>query len=194
MATSVRLCGFNTNLRAVQEIPRVFAGDRKLRLGHHLATASRGSVARAVPLTSGSVGKSSRGSVCIRESNRSAATLTPFLSSSIRTSVSGSALTISYSFFAGSVSDPPLCDRRLTAASQRDFEIGGQHPHLVALGLDQHVRENRNRVLPLDDALEKLQFSQKLSLPDNEFHRRVVTSSGAVCRLQRSPDRDGSLH
>ena len=169
-------------LRAVEEIPRVLAGDRELRLGDHLAArAARGSVARAFPLTSGSVGKSSRGSVCIRESNRSAATLTPFLSSSIRTSVSGSALTISYSFFAGSVSDPPLATDAVTAAAQRDFEVGREHPHLVALGFDQHVRENRNRVLPLDDALEKLQFSQKLILPDNEFHRRVVTSSGAVC-------------
>ena len=66
-------------------------------------------------MPSGSVGKSSRGSVCIRESNRSAATLTPFLSSSIRTSVSGSALMISYSFFAGSVSDPLFA----TEAAQR---------------------------------------------------------------------------
>jgi hypothetical protein len=81
--------------RTVEEEPRVFTGDRKLRLRDHLAEASRGNVARAAPAASGSVGKSSRGSVCIRESNRSAATFTPFLSSSIRTSVSGSALTIS---------------------------------------------------------------------------------------------------
>ena len=57
---------------------------------------------------SGSVGKSSRGSVCIRESNRSAATLTPPLSSAIRMSVSGSDLTISKNFFAGSVNEPLL--------------------------------------------------------------------------------------
>ncbi len=71
-------------------------------------SASRGSMALYPPVESGRVGKSSRGSVCIRESKRSAATLTPFLSSSIRTSVSGSALMISNSFFAGSVNDPPL--------------------------------------------------------------------------------------
>ena len=58
-------------------------------------STSRGSVALMVPVGSGSVGKSSRGRVCMRESNRSAATLTPPLSSSILTSVSGSALTIS---------------------------------------------------------------------------------------------------
>ena len=55
----------------------------------------RGSVALGAPPPSGSVGKSSRGSVCIRESNRSAATLTPPLSSAMRMSVSGSDLTIS---------------------------------------------------------------------------------------------------
>ena len=47
------------------------------------------------PAVSGRVGKSSRGSVCIRESNRSAATLTPLLSSAMRMSVSGRDLTIS---------------------------------------------------------------------------------------------------
>ena len=56
---------------------------------------------------------------------------------------------------------------------ERDFEIGRQQANLVSLGFHQHVRKNRNRVLALDDALEKLQFSQKVSLPGNEFHRRV---------------------
>ena len=65
-------------------------------------------------------------------------------------------------------------------AAQRDLEIGREHPNLVSLRFDEHVCEDRNRVLPLDYALEKLQFSQKLILPDNEFHRRVATSSGLV--------------
>ena len=47
------------------------------------------------PLHSGSVGKSSRGRVWRRESNRSALIFTPFLSSTIRISVSVSDLTIS---------------------------------------------------------------------------------------------------
>ena len=56
---------------------------------------------------SGRVGKSSFGSVCIRDSKRSAATFTaPFFSSSMRMSVSGSSFTISKNFFAGSVSAP----------------------------------------------------------------------------------------
>jgi hypothetical protein len=33
-----------------------------------------------------------------------------------------------------------------------------------------------------------LQFSQKLILPDNEFHRRVVTSGGAGGPLFTDPD------
>ena len=82
--------------RAVQKIPGVLAGDRKLRLRDHLLErALRGSVDASAPPDSGSVGKSSRGSVCIRESKRSAATFTPPLSSAMRMSVSGSDLTIS---------------------------------------------------------------------------------------------------
>ena len=127
------------------------------------------------PVASGSVGKSSRGSVCIRESNRSAATLTPFLSSSIRTSVSGSALMISNSFFAGSVSDPPFGDRGRALASQPDLEIRREQFHLVARCFDEHVRQDRNRVLPLDDALEELQFAQQVGLPDDKLHVQVTS-------------------
>jgi len=79
-----------------------------------------------------------------------------------------------------------LAHRRIAAAAQGDLEVGRQHPHFVAVGFDQHVGQNRNRVFPLDDALEQLQFSQKRILPDNEFHRRVATSSGVLCpRLRR---------
>ena len=85
---------------------------------------------------------------------------------------------ISYSFFAGSVSDPLLPTDGFAVAAQRNFEVGREHPHFVALGFDQDVRQDRDGVLPFHDALEKLQFSQKLSLANNEFHRLVVTSSG----------------
>jgi hypothetical protein len=59
----------------------------------------------------------------------------------------------------------------MASAPQCDLEVGSEHADLVALGLDEHVGKNRNRVLALHDALEKLQFSQKLILPDNKFHR-----------------------
>ena len=88
----------------------------------------------------------------------------------MRMSVSGSDLMISYSFFAGSVSDPLFDDRRRAFAAESDFEIGGEKSHLVAVGLHEHVGENRNRVLSLDDPLKKLQFSQKVVLSDDKFH------------------------
>ena len=128
-----------------------------------------------MPVASGTVGKSSRGSVCIFESNRSAATVTLVLSCSIRTSVSGSARTISKNFFAGSVSDPLLAHRCGTAAAQSDLEVGRQHPHLVPLGFHQDVGEDRDGVLPLDNPLEQLQFPQQVILADDEFH--VVLTS-----------------
>jgi hypothetical protein len=64
----------------------------------------------------------------------------------------------------------------VTAASQRDLEIGREHPNLITARFDEHIRKNGNRVLPLDNALEKLQFSQKIILANDKFHRRIVTS------------------
>jgi hypothetical protein len=64
----------------------------------------------------------------------------------------------------------------MTPAPQRHLEVRGEHPHFIPFGLDQHIGQDRNRVLPLHDPLEKLQFSQKLILPNDEFHGRVVTS------------------
>jgi hypothetical protein len=68
----------------------------------------------------------------------------------------------------------------MASASQRDLEISCQHPDLVALCFDKDIREDGNGIFPLDDALEKLEFSQKLILPDNKFHSFVMTSSRAV--------------
>jgi hypothetical protein len=47
-------------------------------------------------------------------------------------------------------------DGGLTPASQSNFEIRGEHAYFIALGLDQYVRQDRDRVLPLNDALEEL--------------------------------------
>jgi hypothetical protein len=66
---------------------------------------------------------------------------------------------ISNNFFAGSVSEPPL----VTEAAHR---------------LDEHVRQDGNRVLPLDNPLEELQFAQQICLPDDKLHV-VVTSRDA---------------
>ena len=71
---------------------------------------------------------------------------------------------------AGSVSDPRFGDRRRAFAAQPDFEVGREKAHFVALRFHQHVGEDRDRVLALDDSLEKLQFSQKVVLADDKFH------------------------
>ena len=64
-----------------------------------------------------------------------------------------------------------LSDRRLTAAAKSHFEIGSEHANLITLGFEEHVREDRNRVLALDDALEELQFAEEVILPDDDFHK-----------------------
>ena len=51
--------------------------------------------------------------------------------------------------------------------------------------VDQHVRENRNRVLPLDDALQKRKFFQQVVLADDEFHRQGNLSLRADPRNSR---------
>jgi hypothetical protein len=104
----------------------------------------------------------------------------------MRTSASGNAFTISNSFFAGSVSDPPFATDASQRLRQADLEIRREQTHLVAVGLDQHVGENRNRVLAFDDALEELKFAQEVVLADDEFHVAMTsdwvlaTASGAV--------------
>ena len=64
--------------------------------------------------------------------------------------------------------------------------------HLVALGFHQHVRENRDRVLSLDDALKKLQFSQKVVLADDEFHGCADLEKGGGSGA-RDPLRRGEI-
>ena len=51
-----------------------------------------------------------------------------------------------------------------------NLEVGREKTNAVAGGFDQDVRQNGNRVLSLDDSLEKLQFSQKVVLSDDKFH------------------------
>src|SRR5450759_1266718 len=53
-----------------------------------------------------------------------------------------------------------LRHRRGALAAQRHLEVGGQESKLLALGLHQNVGEDGNRVVPLDDSLEELQFTQ----------------------------------
>jgi hypothetical protein len=62
-------------------------------------------------------------------------------------------------------------DGGFTAARQRHLDIGGEQADAVcAVGFDQHVRQDGNRVLALDDLLEELQLTHKVGLPGDEFH------------------------
>src|SRR3990167_3681167 len=94
----------------------------------------------AAPPDSGRLGKSSRGSVGMRDSNRSADTFTPVppLSVSSLTSASGSARAHDFlRLLARQGPGPRLFHRRFTAAAQRHLEIRGKQRELVARGLDQ---------------------------------------------------------
>ena len=42
----------------------------------------------------------------------------------------------------------------------RYFEVGREKLDVLSVRIEQHIGENRNRVLALDDSLKKLQFSQ----------------------------------
>ena len=90
----------------------------------------------------------------------------------MRISVSGSALTISNSFFAGSVSVPGLVTVAVARAAQADVEIGREQRDAVLRRFEQDVGENRNGVLPLDDALQQGKFFQQIVLADDKFHRQ----------------------
>ena len=95
----------------------------------------------------------------------------------MRISVSGSAFTISNSFFAGQRQRSLMRHRRLAFAPQAHLEVRRKQPHFAAIGLHQHVGQDRNRVLALDDALKELQFSKEVVLADDEFHV-LMTSVG----------------
>jgi hypothetical protein len=69
-----------------------------------------------------------------------------------------------------------LVHRRFAAAAQRHFEVGGEQRHFVTRALDQHVGQDRNRVLALYDLLEKLQFPHKIGFPGDQFHKPCLTS------------------
>ena len=156
--------------RAVQKIARVFAGDRKLRLrDHFLERRARQRRARCAARLGQRrkilarqrlhprvepIGRDLHAAFVLGDANVGLRQRLDDLVELLRRQRQRSA----------------LCDRRRAFAAQANFEIGGKKTHLVAFGFHQHVRQNRNRVLSLDDSLKKLQFSQKVVLADDKFH------------------------
>src|SRR5207253_1033608 len=178
--------------RAVEKEPRVFAGNRKLRLADHLA--QRFARQRR---TRGTGRFRQRRKIFTRQRLHPRVefvggdlhAVLDFLDSNVGF---GKRLDDLVKLLRRERERAALRNRRVAAAAQRDLEIGRQHADLVALRFDQHVRENRDRVLALDAALEKLQFSQKLVLTDDEFHMRAVTSKRRGSRRRKGASQSGS--
>src|SRR5207253_1697347 len=63
------------------------------------------------------------------------------------------------------------------------LEVGCKKPDLVALRFHQDVRQDQDGVLPLHDALKKLQFSQEVVLSDDKFHGWADLEKGATLSL-----------
>ncbi len=165
--------GLEDELGAVQVVARVFAGDRKLRLGDHLRERlaldawpwrRRRPRGGSENLPCGSVG--------IFELN---------WPPEIR---DGRAALFEFDVHVAVRQRPNhfvkllrrqrdrawLAHGRFAAAAQGNFEVRGQQRHFIAAGFEQHVRQDGNRVLALDDLLEKLQFPHKIGFPGDQFH------------------------
>ena len=156
--------------RAVQEVPRVFARDGELRLRHHLA--KRRAAERDRSLAGGlgnggevlarqrlharleAIGRDLHAALVLLDPDVGLRKLLDDLEQLLRRQRERS---------AGG-------DRGRASAPQPDLEVGGGHAHVLALGVDQDVGQDGNRVLALHDALEKLQFFQEVVLADDEFH------------------------
>ena len=171
--------------RAIQKIAGVFAGDGELRLRHHLLDdiPRQLGAERATRLRQ-------RRKVLARQR------LHP------RVETIGSDLDAVLVFLDSNVGvwqrlhdlvellcrqrqSTALRDRRGTPTAQSNLEVGGEELHLVAVRLEQHIREDRNRVLAFDDALEQLQFAQQIGLTDDQFHV-VMTSRESAGPARRS--------
>jgi len=60
--------------------------------------------------------------------------------------------------------------QRVTKIAIRDVEIGGRDAQLPRAGLREHVREDRDGVLPLHDPLDELKFLHEVVPSDEDFH------------------------
>src|SRR5206468_11764237 len=83
-----------------------------------------------------------------------------------------------------------LGDGGLASAPQTHLEIRREQSYFAALGFDQHVGQNRNRVLAFDDALKKLEFAQEVVLADDEFHVAMTSNGFGGCPGGGSSDQN----
>ena len=170
--------------RAVEEIPRVLTGDRKLRLLDHLldgipAERRADSPARFRHRRKILAGK--RLHPRIETIGRNLDAVLVLLDPHVRFR---QRLHDLVEFLRRQRDRSTPGDRRRARASQSNLQVGREQLDLIALRLEQHIREDRNRVLALDDPLEELQFAQQIGLADDQFHVAVTSreSAGAARR------------
>ena len=180
--------GLQHEQRAVQEIARVFAGDRELRLRRPSARAtSRGASRRRSPprlRQRREVVPRQRLHPRVEPIGRDLDAVLVLLDADVGVRQRPR----SRKFLGRQRQRPGFVDRgshRLRRPTSRSV---ASKPHLVALRLDQHVGEDRNRVLALDDALEELQFPQQIGLADDEFHACAVLDRRDRRPVARSQD------
>ena len=164
--------GLEHEQRAVQKIARVLPRDRELRLHHHapqglpshrLRTVSAGIRQRRKILSGQSLHP---GIETVRR--HVDGTVRSRLEPDLRVRQRPDNLE---QLLGRNRQRPGAGDRRLALAPQPDFEIGRQQAHAAGVvRLEQHVPENRNGVLALDDPLAELKLVQKSALLDGQFH------------------------
>ena len=165
--------------RAVEEIARVLAGDRELRLPDHLLAARRGRASRWRRRRLGQRRKvlaRQRLHPRIEPIGGDLHAVLVFLDPDVGLR---QRLDDLVELLRRQRQRPALGHRRVTPAAQAHLQIGRQELDFAIPRLDQHVGENRDGVLALDDALEELQFAQQIRLPNDQFHV-VMTSRGSA--------------
>ena len=162
---------------AVQEVARVFARDRELGLGDHLPrdVAGQGRVPGAAAVRHGRKIVPRHGLQPRLEAvGRHLDAVLVLLDEDVGI---GQGLDDFEELLGGQRQRPGLLDLGRAPALQPDFEVGCRQADLRALGVDQDVGEDGNRVLALDDALEELQFPQQIRLANGEFHACAALES-----------------
>ena len=75
--------------------------------------------------------------------------------------------------WAGTVRGAGLVDRGRHGVDDLHVEVGRLQRQLAAFGADQHVGEDRDRVAPLDDAMDVVEGLQEVRPLDGRAHRAV---------------------
>jgi hypothetical protein len=143
--------------RAVEEVARVFAGDRKARLRDHLPQAGRGqdlggrrplAERRQLRVVVGRLRRHPRLEPVGGDLHAAAIRFDPH--------VGVGQLAHEFKQLLGWQRQRAALRHRCRALRpEAHVEVRRHHPHRVAVGLDQDVGQHRDRDLPLDDVLEE---------------------------------------